>query len=81
MNKNQLIEQLTSNIATIAGYQRSDIPSDLTFDDIGLGSMQLLELTQMTAMQLDIELDETTCFEHPSIDHLAAFLEAKVRNV
>ena len=74
MNSNEISAWIRERIARDLGSEASAIDSEVTFDRIGLDSLALLGVLGDLASELDIEIETSVLFDHPTISGLAAHL-------
>ena len=74
MNSNEISAWIRERIAKDLGSEASAIDSEVTFDRIGLDSLALLGVLGDLASELDIEIETSVLFDHPTISGLAAHL-------
>jgi acyl carrier protein len=76
MNSNEISVWIRERIAKDLGSEASAIDPEVTFDRIGLDSLALLGVLGDLASELDIEIETSVLFDHPTISGLAAHLAA-----
>ncbi len=74
MNSNEISAWIRERIAKDLGSEPSAIDPEVTFDRIGLDSLALLGVLGDLASELDIEVETSVLFDHPTISGLAAHL-------
>ena len=74
MNSNEISAWIRERIAKDLGSEASAIDPEVTFDRIGLDSLALLGVLGDLASELDIEIETSELFDHPTISGLAAHL-------
>jgi acyl carrier protein len=74
MNSNEISVWIRERIAKDLGSEASAIDPEVTFDRIGLDSLALLGVLGDLASELDIEIETSVLFDHPTISGLAAHL-------
>ncbi len=74
MNSNEISAWIRERIAKDLGSEASAIDPEVTFDRIGLDSLALLGVLGDLASELDIEIETSVLFDHPTISGLAAHL-------
>jgi len=74
MNSNEISAWIRERIAKDLGSEPSAIDPEVTFDRIGLDSLALLGVLGDLASELDIEIETSVLFDHPTISGLAAHL-------
>lgn len=74
MNSNEISAWIRERIAKDLGSEASAIDPEVTFDRIGLDSLALLGVLGDLASELDIEIETSVLFDHPTISGLAVHL-------
>ena len=74
MNSNEISVWIRERIAKDLGSEASAIDPEVTFDRIGLDSLALLGVLGDLASKLDIEIETSVLFDHPTISGLAVHL-------
>ncbi|MDE0890225.1 MAG: acyl carrier protein, partial [Phycisphaerales bacterium] len=74
MNSNEISAWIRERIAKDLGSEASAIDPEVTFDRIGLDSLALLGVLGDLASKLDIEIETSVLFDHPTISGLAVHL-------
>lgn len=59
------------------GYDAAEIDASLTFEELGVTSINAVEIVGALNHRLDIYLKTTQLFNHPNIDALARFIQAE----
>ena len=71
MNQNEIVEWLRDRIARDLQSAVDTVDPDATFDRLGLDSLALLAVLGDLASELDIEIETSVLFDHPTIAALA----------
>ena len=71
MNQNEIVEWLRDRIARDLESAVDTVDPDATFDRLGLDSLALLAVLGDLASELDIEIETSVLFDHPTITALA----------
>ena len=74
MNSTEISTWIRERIARELGSEASAIDPEVTFDRIGLDSLALLGVLGDLALELDIEIETSVLFDHPTISGLATHL-------
>jgi acyl carrier protein len=70
-----IADRLVELIAEATGTQEHEIPWDVPFIELGLCSVQAVELSEDIGRWLDRELTPTLVFDYPTIEEAALHLE------
>ncbi len=71
----ELIELITSEIATVTGIPASKISIDQGFMEMGIESLQAVAIIENLSLKLHENLNVELLFDHPNIQKLAIHLE------
>ncbi|WP_225849093.1 type I polyketide synthase [Streptomyces sp. HPF1205] len=63
---------LVERIAALAGLPAEQVPTDEAFTELGLSSLQAVELSEDLRLRAGVELEPTAAYDHPTIDAIAA---------
>ena len=74
MNQNDIVEWLRDRIAGDLESDADTVDPDATFNRLGLDSLALLAVLGDLATELDIEIETSVLFDHPTITALALHL-------
>lgn len=74
MNQNDIVEWLRDRIAGDLESDADTVDPDATFNRLGLDSLALLAVLGDLASKLDIEIETSVLFDHPTITALALHL-------
>ncbi|RPG16547.1 MAG: hypothetical protein CBB69_008045 [Phycisphaera sp. TMED9] len=74
MNSTEISTWIRERIARELGSEASAIDPEVTFDRLGLDSLALLGVLGDLALELDIEIETSVLFDHPTISGLATHL-------
>lgn len=74
MNSTEISTWIRERIARELGSEPSAIDPEVTFDRLGLDSLALLGVLGDLALELDIEIETSVLFDHPTISGLATHL-------
>lgn len=74
MNQNDIVEWLRDRIAGDLESDADTVDPDATFNRLGLDSLALLAVLGDLATKLDIEIETSVLFDHPTITALALHL-------
>lgn len=74
MNSTEISTWIRERIARDLGVEASAVDPDVTFDRIGIDSLALLGVLGDLANELDIEIETSILFDHPTISSLAEHL-------
>ena len=74
MNSTEISTWIRERIARELGSEASAIDPEVTFDRIGPDSLPLLGVLGDLALELDIEIETSVLFDHPTISGLATHL-------
>ncbi len=74
MNSTEISTWIRERIARDLGVEASAVDPDATFDRIGIDSLALLGVLGDLANELDIEIETSVLFDHPTISSLAEHL-------
>ncbi len=74
MNSTEISTWIRERIARDLGVDASAVDPDVTFDRIGIDSLALLGVLGDLANELDIEIETSVLFDHPTILSLAEHL-------
>ncbi len=74
MNSTEISTWIRERIARELGSEASAIDPEVTFDRLGLDSLALLGVLGDLALELDIEIETSVLFDHPTISALATHL-------
>ncbi len=74
MNQNEIVAWLRDRIARDLEGSADGVDPDATFDRLGLDSLALLAVLGDLANELDIEIETSVLFDHPTVTSLATHL-------
>lgn len=74
MNSTEISTWIRERIAKDLGSEASSVDPDATFDRVGIDSLALLGVLGDLANELDIEIETSVLFDHPTISSLAEHL-------
>lgn len=74
MNQTDIVEWLRDRIARDLQSDAGTVDPDATFNRLGLDSLALLAVLGDLASELDIEIETSVLFDHPTITALALHL-------
>jgi acyl-CoA synthetase (AMP-forming)/AMP-acid ligase II/3-oxoacyl-(acyl-carrier-protein) synthase/acyl carrier protein len=72
-----LVQQLREAVARRRGVEAASLPLDAPFASLGLDSMEVVALSGELSAQLDMAIEPTLVFDHPSLRALARHLARK----
>lgn len=78
-DKLDLTQWLVERVAELLELQPADVPVDTSFADLGLSSLQAVELTGDLEGHLDRSLDPTLAYEYPTVSAMVDHLTVGVR--
>ncbi|SFR06129.1 type I polyketide synthase [Poseidonocella sedimentorum] len=65
---------VTGLVMDLLGDEAEEIDPEVGFFDLGLGSLDVVELTDRLSTRLGRQLPQTVAFDHPTVRRLSAFL-------
>ncbi len=74
MNRDDIRDWMQTRMAADLGVPPEEVSTEETFDRLGLDSLAILGVLGELAGELDIEVETTVLFDHPSIEALATHL-------
>src|SRR5205807_10558661 len=78
MRERDLIaDWLVERVGALTEVDPDTIPWDMTFIDIGLSTVEAVELSEDLQRWTDLELPPTLCFDYPTIEAVAKFVAAE----
>ena len=69
---------IVERVAEMLGTDPSDIPIDEPFVDLGLASVQAVELSDDLQTWAELELPPTLAFDYPTIEAIAGYIAGEV---
>lgn len=73
-NQTELSDWLTAKIASLLNFNESDIDPSASFADLGLSSLQAVQLTGDLEETFNLTVSPTAVYEFPSVGALSAEL-------
>lgn len=74
MKSDEISNWIRNRIAVDIGKDSSEVDPEVTFDRIGIDSLALLGVLGDLAAEMDIEIETSVLFDHPTIASLSAHL-------
>ena len=74
MTSDDISNWIRTRIATDIEKSASEVDPDVTFDQLGIDSLALLGVLGDLAAKLDIEIETSVLFDHPTIRSLSNHL-------
>lgn len=74
MTSDQISNWIRTRIAKDIGKDPSEVDPEVTFDQLGIDSLALLGVLGDLAAELDIEIETSVLFDHPTIASLSVHL-------
>lgn len=74
MTQTDIVDWLRGRIAADLESNADTVDPDATFNKLGLDSLALLAVLGDLALELDIEIETSVLFDHPTISALAHHL-------
>lgn len=74
-----LTDWLTERVATLTGADPATVQLDMSFADLGLTSLQAVELTGDLENYLDRSLDPTLAYQYPTVTTMVSHLTGRTR--
>lgn len=78
MTKNEIIDYLKSEIASILDKNIDEIDEEMNFLKIGISSIQALKIINRMRRKLEVDINPVAMFEYKTIDEFAGFLSDQV---
>ena len=72
-------EWLVAHLADLLKIHPQQVVTDLDFDNFGLDSRDLVGMVGQLSEQLQLEIDDSMVYDHPTIDELSEAIASQMK--
>jgi myxalamid-type polyketide synthase MxaE and MxaD len=76
-----VVDWLAAYVAETVGIDAADVARDALFVELGLSSMQAIELSDDLGRRVDLDLPATLAFDYPTIAAAAEFVAEETARI